>query len=141
MFSSADQAPARKLRWGSLYALAASMLVLFGMVDTCVPPWAWRRTLEIAVIIFAFGAIHLWVRANRRALDVAGARGPGVRAVVIPPAAEPLRPERDIEVTMTGSRDSKRVVAPTASASEENASRLELRACTAGHRMRALRGG
>jgi hypothetical protein len=110
MFGSADQAPARRLRWGSLYALAASMLALFGVVDTCVPPWAWRRTLEIAVIILAFGAIHLWVRANRRALDLAGARGAGVRAVVMPPAAEPLRSERGIEVTLAGSRDSERVV-------------------------------
>jgi hypothetical protein len=108
MFGIVDRT-SRPPRWGALYSLAASMLALFGVVDTFVTPWAWRRTLELALIILAFGTIHLWVRANRRALDLAGARDAGFRTLVIPPDAERSRPERDVDVTMTGSEDSKSV--------------------------------
>lgn len=101
MVGTADRIPPRRLGWGSLYALAASMLALFGAVDTFVPPWAWRRTLEIVVIGLVFWTIHLWVRAHRRAL-VVGARDAGVRTVVIPSDTERPRSERDIEVTIHG---------------------------------------
>jgi hypothetical protein len=113
MFGIVDRTPPRP-RWGALYALTAAMLALFGVVDTFVPPWAWRRTLELAVIILAFGTIHLWVRANRRALDLAGARDAGFRTVVISPDAERPRSEREVEVTITDSRDSKREASDSA---------------------------
>jgi hypothetical protein len=99
MVGTADRIPPRRLGWGSLYALAASMLALFGAVDTFVPPWAWRRTLEIAVIGLVFWTIHLWVRANRRALDLVGTRDAGVRTVVIPSDTERPRSARATEVT------------------------------------------
>ena len=55
-------------RWRLLYALVASMLMLFGVVDGFAPAGAWRRSLEVAVTIVLFEAVHLWVRANRRAV-------------------------------------------------------------------------
>jgi hypothetical protein len=55
------------------------MLALLALVDLYVPAGPWRRTLEIAVTVAAFVAIHFWVHANRRALDMVGARDAGFR--------------------------------------------------------------
>jgi hypothetical protein len=75
-------------RWTSLYALTASMLALLGVIDTVVPPGGWRRVLEVTSTILLFLAIHVWLRANRRALALAGARDVDRRA-----AAARLDPE------------------------------------------------
>ena len=66
--------------WGWLYGLAVMMLALLAVVDLDVAAGPWRRTLEIAVTVAAFVAIHVWVRANRRALDLVGARDAADRA-------------------------------------------------------------
>ncbi|HEX3178684.1 MAG TPA: hypothetical protein VHZ49_18560 [Methylomirabilota bacterium] len=55
------------------------MLALLAVVDLDVAAGPWRRTLEIAVTVAAFVAIHFWVRANRRALDMVDARDAGSR--------------------------------------------------------------
>ena len=108
MYGTVDPIP-RRPRWGSLYALAGALLALFGVVDAFAPAGAWRRTIEVAVTVALFGALHLWVRANRRGLDVAGVRDGGFRTVVIPSDAERPRSEQDIEVTVSHSHDSKSV--------------------------------
>jgi hypothetical protein len=69
-------------KWGWLYALAVLMLGLVGAVEVYVSPGAWRRALEIVVTVATFAVIHVWVRANRRALDMAGAPDPGFRCPV-----------------------------------------------------------
>jgi K+-transporting ATPase KdpF subunit len=69
-------------RWSALYALDGLMLALLGVVDAYVPPGAGRRTLELAIVVVGFGAMRLWVRMNRRALDLAGARDVGFRTIV-----------------------------------------------------------
>jgi hypothetical protein len=81
MYGTADRRP-RKPSWGALYALATLMLGLLGVIDVLVPPGVWCRTIEIVITVAAFGAIHLWVRANRRALDLAGERNAGFRRVI-----------------------------------------------------------
>jgi hypothetical protein len=83
-----------KPSWGRLYALAALMLALLGAVDAWVPAGVWRRTLEVAITVVAFAAIHLWVRGNRRALDLAGERDPGFRRVVEAPARPRLAADK-----------------------------------------------
>jgi hypothetical protein len=104
MYSTVDRIHPRP-RWCGLYVLAALLVALVGVVDAFMPTGAWRRALEIGIVVIGFGAMRLWVRANRLALDLAGARDAGFRTVVVPPAGE-----QDIEVTVTTSRDSKRVV-------------------------------
>ena len=91
MYGTIDRIPP-KPRWGSLYALAASMLALLGLVEAIVPPTAWRRMLELGIVVMAFGAIYLWVRANRRELHLAGARDAGFRTIVVTSHAEPGTP-------------------------------------------------
>ena len=85
MYGTVDRIPPRP-RWGVLYALAGAMLALLGTVEAFVPAGGWRRLLEIGILVIAFGAIHVWVRANRRQLDLAGARDPGFRRIVEPPS-------------------------------------------------------
>lgn len=78
-------------RWRSLYVLAAFMLALLGVVDGAVPPGAWQRVLDVAVTMLLFLSIHAWVRANRRALAVAGVRDVDFRVVALRPDVERLR--------------------------------------------------
>lgn len=86
MYGTAGRTP-QKPSWGRLYVLAMLMLGLLALVETLVPAGAWRRILEIIVTVIGWGAIHLWVRANRRALDLAGALDAGFRQHAEPPAA------------------------------------------------------
>ena len=88
MYGTVDRIPP-KPRWGTLYALAGAMLALLGTVEAFVPAGVWRRLLEVGIVVIAFGTIHVWVRANRRQLDLAGARDPGFRRIVEPPSTLP----------------------------------------------------
>jgi hypothetical protein len=84
-----DQATDTRPSWWRLYSVATVMLALIGVVETYVPDGIWRRTLEVMIAGAAFAVMHLWVRANRRALDMVGERNAGFRRVVeIPPALE-----------------------------------------------------
>jgi hypothetical protein len=84
-------------RWGALYALAAAIVAVFGVLEVSIPVGPWRKTLEIAIVVIGFGAIHLWARVNRRALDLARGRSSGSRRDDEPPSApqpaelQPLR--------------------------------------------------
>lgn len=85
MCGTVDRIP-EKPSWAGLYVLATLAPGLLGVVDALVPAGAWRRTLEVVITVVGFGAIHLWVRANRRALDLAGERAAGFRRVIEPPS-------------------------------------------------------
>lgn len=76
----ADRA-AEKPSWCGLYAISLSMLAMLALVETRAPAGAVRRALEVAIVLVAFGAIHLWVCCNRRALDLQEARDCGFRQV------------------------------------------------------------
>jgi hypothetical protein len=106
MLVTVDRIPPRP-GWGALYALTGSMLGLVGVVDVFVPTEAWQRTLEVVVTILTFGSIYLWVRANRRALDLAGARNAGFRTIIITPDTEASTFDRDTEQQVTDVRDRK----------------------------------
>jgi hypothetical protein len=75
----------RKPSWGLLYLLAALLMGLLGLVEAVVPAGAWRRALEIVISVVVFAAMHLWIRANRRALDMLGERNHGFRRAVDEP--------------------------------------------------------
>jgi hypothetical protein len=100
----------RNPSWGWLYLLTALLLGLLGLVETSLPAGAWRRTLEIVICVAAFAAMRLWVRANRRALDLLGERDHGLRRVVDEPApSDPVAHGRD-----TGIRSPHRAAAKPA---------------------------
>jgi hypothetical protein len=80
----------RKPSWGLLYLLAALLMGLLGLVEAVVPAGARRRTLEIVIAVVVFAAMHLWVGANRRALDMLGERDHGFRRAVDEPARSEL---------------------------------------------------
>lgn len=104
MYGTVDRIPPRP-RWVSLYVLVASMLALFGAVDGFVPAGALRRALEVAVTIIMFGTIHLWVRANRRALELAGARDAGFRTIT--PDGDAAPSDRPVASPVTDVRHRK----------------------------------
>jgi hypothetical protein len=85
--------------WGWLYLLATLLIGLLGLIEAGVPAGAWRRTVEIVVCVVVFAAMHLWVSANRRALDLLGERQHGLRRVVDEPdPSDPVRHGRDTGV-------------------------------------------
>jgi hypothetical protein len=81
MFGRAERVQ-RGQSWGRLYVVAVLMLAIFGVVEAYAPEGAWRRTLEMGVTLIGFGTMHLWVRSNRRAFDLAGQQDPGFRRLV-----------------------------------------------------------
>ena len=50
--------------------LTASMLALLGVIELFLPAGPWRRALELGVTVLGFAVIRVWVRANRRELDL-----------------------------------------------------------------------
>ena len=102
----------RNPSWGSLYLLATLMMGLLGLVEAVVPAGTWRRTLEIVISVVAFAAMHLWVRANRRALAMVGERDHWFyRAVDEPALGEPVRNGRDTGIPSphrAGAKDVRR---------------------------------
>ena len=95
-----------KPSWGWLYALATLMLTLLAVADVYVPAGVWRRALEVVIAVSAFATMQLWVRANRRALDLIGARNPGFREIVETPKPADIEARR------------RSVTAPSAAASQ-----------------------
>jgi hypothetical protein len=63
--------------WWSLYVIAALLVGLFGLVDVYVEAGLLRRILEIVTLVAGGGAIQLWLRRNRMALDLARGRRHG----------------------------------------------------------------
>ena len=78
---------ARDPSWGRLYLITSLLIGLLGLVEVEVPAGAWRRTVEAILCVVTFGAMHLWVRANRIGLDMLGERDHRLRQAVDEPAA------------------------------------------------------
>ena len=81
----------RRPAWGWLYALAALALAPFVVVAKIVPVGAVRTLLEVAAALILIGALELWVRVNRIALELQGRRDCGWRQATMT-AAAPVRP-------------------------------------------------
>ena len=56
--------------WWLLYAIAALLIVVVGLVEIFVAAGRLRALLEALVVIGGFGLIMLWRRSNRIALDL-----------------------------------------------------------------------
>jgi hypothetical protein len=59
-----------KPRWGLLYLIAITLVVLVGMTEAVVPAGPARTVLETFVVLVGFGLMLVWRRANRVALDL-----------------------------------------------------------------------
>lgn len=56
--------------WGWLYGIVTVMCGLLAVVEVAIPDGPARRVLECVVTLALFGAMAVWVRANRVALAV-----------------------------------------------------------------------
>jgi hypothetical protein len=88
--------------WGRLYGIVLASGALGFGVDGLVRPGAAHDILEGLVVIAAFSAMLLWVRANRVALDTAdtcdcAAEHLQIRVVESPPERSPRRLPREID--------------------------------------------
>jgi hypothetical protein len=63
-----------KPSWGVLYTLGTALVGLVGLIEFTIPAGTLRQTLEVAVTLAGFVAMAIWVRLNRVAFDIAGAR-------------------------------------------------------------------
>jgi hypothetical protein len=61
----------RKPAWWALYGIAALLLAVVGLLEVHVEVGLVRRILESVAVVGGFGSIHLWLRRNRIALDLA----------------------------------------------------------------------
>jgi hypothetical protein len=84
-----------KPKWGALYALFAIGVGLIGLLEAVVTPGPARQTLQITVALAMFGALAVWARVNRVALDRAAAQKPvsaRLAPYVVPGAPRPPAP-------------------------------------------------
>jgi hypothetical protein len=56
-------------QWGTLYAIAALVLAALAAVEMAVSPGLTERGLECGLVLGGFGAMAVWTRRNRAALD------------------------------------------------------------------------
>jgi len=56
-------------RWGLLYGLVTLMLAALAGVETAISPGSAQTALQCGLALSGFGAMALWVRSNRMALD------------------------------------------------------------------------
>jgi hypothetical protein len=61
--------PPPRVRWGGLYVVAGLMLAALLMVQALLVAGAERTTLQCGLVLGGFGAMALWTRRNRTALD------------------------------------------------------------------------
>jgi len=59
-------------RWGLLYATTALMLAALAAVEFVASPGTGQTLLRSGLVLGGFGAMALWARLNRRALDQLG---------------------------------------------------------------------
>jgi hypothetical protein len=59
---------APKPAWGGLYGIVTVMCGLLAVVEVTIPDGLARRALECVAALAIFGAMAVWVRANRVAL-------------------------------------------------------------------------
>ena len=60
--------------WWKLYASVTSALILVALVEMKVPAGAERTAMQIVAALILFGAMALWVRANKVELALEGRR-------------------------------------------------------------------
>src|SRR5712691_5493267 len=56
-------------RWGVLYGLVTLMLAALAAVEFVTSPGAAQTALQCGLALGGFGAMGLWARLNRRAID------------------------------------------------------------------------
>jgi hypothetical protein len=56
-------------QWGTLYAIVVLMLATLTAVEIAVSPGFTERALECGLVLGGFGAMAVWTRRNRAALD------------------------------------------------------------------------
>jgi len=56
-------------RWGLLYGLVTLMLAALAAVEIAISPGPAQTVLQFGLALSGFGAMALWVRLNRMALD------------------------------------------------------------------------
>jgi hypothetical protein len=56
-------------QWGKLYTIVALMLAALVAVEIAVAPGLTERGLECGLVLGGFGAMAVWARRNRTALD------------------------------------------------------------------------
>jgi hypothetical protein len=59
-------------RWGHLYLLLFATAVVSFAGEIAAPTDGWRRAVDIGAALAAFGAMALWLRANRLRLACQG---------------------------------------------------------------------
>ena len=89
-------------RWGLLYATTALMLAALAAVEFVASPGTSQTLLRSGLVLGGFGAMALWARLNRRALDQLGwcecaAATITVRVI----ASRPAQPSRATDTEMT----------------------------------------
>jgi hydrogenase/urease accessory protein HupE len=57
-------------RWWLLYAIAALLVAVVGLVELSVDGQRLREILEALAVMAGFGLIGVWLRGNRIALDL-----------------------------------------------------------------------
>ena len=75
-----------KPAWGWLCAVLPLAFALCALTEAMAVTGPARVVVELLVTLVVFGALALWVRTNRLALELIGDRGPGRRF------REPVRP-------------------------------------------------
>lgn len=69
MCSSRERAPARpRPRWSRLYTIVSLPTMALALIELTVAPSPLRTASEAAIVLAIFGAMAMWVRANRVAL-------------------------------------------------------------------------
>ena len=58
-------------RWGLLYGLVTLMLAALAAVEFVTSPGAAQTVLQCGLALGGFGAMGLWARLNRRAIETA----------------------------------------------------------------------
>jgi len=59
-------------RWGHLYLLLFAIAIASFAGEIAAPTDGWRRAVDIGAAVAAFGAMALWLRANRLRLACQG---------------------------------------------------------------------
>jgi hypothetical protein len=74
MYGTASRTTHRRPAWKWLYAVLPLALAVFGLVEALEVTGPARLVLQLLATLVVFSAMALWVRGNRTALEMAGAR-------------------------------------------------------------------
>lgn len=88
--------------WCRLYVITLLGLALFGMVDVEMPEGSARTVLDVAAAVVVFGAMAVWVRSNRVALDLGREGDSATGRHPVPVIAGPQGPPARVGVPTAG---------------------------------------